>query len=34
VLGSGGTWQVTVTAQRNGAILASKHLSLDATGGM
>lgn len=34
VLGSGGTWQVTVTAQRNGAVLASKHFSIDATGGM
>lgn len=34
VLGSGGTWQVTITAQRNGAVLANKHLSVDATGGM
>jgi Cu(I)/Ag(I) efflux system membrane fusion protein/cobalt-zinc-cadmium efflux system membrane fusion protein len=33
-LGSGGTWQVTVTAQQNGQMLASKHLTVDATGGM
>ncbi|HZD92825.1 MAG TPA: efflux RND transporter periplasmic adaptor subunit [Candidatus Sulfotelmatobacter sp.] len=33
-LGSGGTWQVTVTAQRNGRIIASKQLTLNATGGM
>ena len=33
-LQSGGTWQVTVTAQQNGAVIASKHLSIDATGGM
>lgn len=33
-LQSGGTWQVTVTAQQNGAVTATKHLSIDATGGM
>jgi Cu(I)/Ag(I) efflux system membrane fusion protein/cobalt-zinc-cadmium efflux system membrane fusion protein len=33
-LGSGGTWQVTVTAMQNGQTLASKHLTLNATGGM
>jgi Cu(I)/Ag(I) efflux system membrane fusion protein/cobalt-zinc-cadmium efflux system membrane fusion protein len=33
-LGSGGTWQVTVTATHNGQVLVSKHLTLNATGGM
>jgi Cu(I)/Ag(I) efflux system membrane fusion protein/cobalt-zinc-cadmium efflux system membrane fusion protein len=33
-LGSGGTWQVTVTAIQNGQVIASKHLTLNATGGM
>jgi len=33
-LGSGGTWQVTVTAEQGGNILLSKHLNLTATGGM
>ena len=33
-LGSGGTWQVTVTATQNGQAIASKHLTLNATGGM
>jgi Cu(I)/Ag(I) efflux system membrane fusion protein/cobalt-zinc-cadmium efflux system membrane fusion protein len=33
-LGSGGTWQVTVTAMQNGQVIASKHLTLNATGGM
>ena len=33
-LGSGGTWQVTVTARQNGQILASKKLTVKATGGM
>jgi YtkA-like len=33
-LGSGGTWQVTVTATQNGQTIASKHLTLNATGGM
>jgi Cu(I)/Ag(I) efflux system membrane fusion protein/cobalt-zinc-cadmium efflux system membrane fusion protein len=33
-LGSGGTWRVTVTAQKNGQLIATKQLSVDATGGM
>ena len=33
-LGSGGSWQVTITAQQNGQTLASKQLSVSATGGM
>jgi len=33
-LGSGGTWQVTVTVQRGGRTLATKQLSMSATGGM
>jgi YtkA-like len=33
-LGSGGTWQVTVTAIQNGQVIVSKHLTLNATGGM
>jgi Cu(I)/Ag(I) efflux system membrane fusion protein/cobalt-zinc-cadmium efflux system membrane fusion protein len=33
-LGSGGTWQVTVTASQNGQVIVSKHLTLNATGGM
>jgi len=33
-LGSGGTWQVTVRAQQNGQTIASKQLTLNATGGM
>lgn len=33
-LESGGTFQVTVTVQRNGQVLATKHLTVDATGGM
>jgi RND family efflux transporter MFP subunit len=33
-LGSGGTWQVTVVAQKNGQTIASKQLSVNATGGM
>jgi RND family efflux transporter MFP subunit len=33
-LQTGGTWQVTITAQRNGQTIASKQLSLSATGGM
>jgi Cu(I)/Ag(I) efflux system membrane fusion protein/cobalt-zinc-cadmium efflux system membrane fusion protein len=34
VLGSGGTWQVTITAQHNGQTIANKQLSVNATGGM
>ena len=33
-LGSGGTWQVTITAQQNGQTLASKQMNVSATGGM
>ena len=33
-LGSGGTWQVTITAVHNGQTIANKQLSVDATGGM
>jgi len=33
-LGSGGTWQVTIMAQQNGQILASKQMNVSATGGM
>ncbi len=33
-LDSGGTWQLTVTAVKNGAVLATKQQSLNAEGGM
>jgi RND family efflux transporter MFP subunit len=33
-LGSGGTWQVTITARQNGAVIAAKQLTVNATGGM
>jgi Cu(I)/Ag(I) efflux system membrane fusion protein/cobalt-zinc-cadmium efflux system membrane fusion protein len=33
-LGSGGTWQVTITAQQNGQTIANKQISVNATGGM
>ncbi len=33
-LGSGGTWQVTITAIQNGQTIADKQLTVDATGGM
>jgi RND family efflux transporter MFP subunit len=33
-LGSGGTWQVTITAQKNGQTIAIKQLRMNATGGM
>jgi Cu(I)/Ag(I) efflux system membrane fusion protein/cobalt-zinc-cadmium efflux system membrane fusion protein len=33
-LESGGTWQVTILAKKNGQAVASKQLSLNATGGM
>jgi len=33
-LGSGGSWQVTVRAQKDGQTIASKQLTLNATGGM
>jgi hypothetical protein len=33
-LDSGGTWQVTILAKKNGQAVATKQLSLNATGGM
>jgi nitrogen fixation protein FixH len=33
-LQNGGTWQVTVTVQRGGQTIATKQLSVSATGGM
>lgn len=33
-LGSGGTWQVTITARQNGTVITSKQLTVNATGGM
>ncbi len=33
-LESGGTWQVTILAKKNGQVIASKQVSVDATGGM
>jgi Cu(I)/Ag(I) efflux system membrane fusion protein/cobalt-zinc-cadmium efflux system membrane fusion protein len=33
-LGSGGTWQVTITAVQNGQTIANKQLNVNATGGM
>jgi membrane fusion protein, copper/silver efflux system len=33
-LGSGGTWQVTITARKNGQVIVSKQLNVNATGGM
>ena len=33
-LGSGGTWQVTISVQKNGQTIATKQLSVNATGGM
>jgi membrane fusion protein, copper/silver efflux system len=33
-LGSGGTWQVTIVARQNGTVIASTHLTVNATGGM
>jgi hypothetical protein len=33
-LASGGTWSVTVTVQRGGQTIATKQLSVSATGGM
>ena len=34
VLPSGGAWQVTITAQKNGQTIAAKQLRVNATGGM
>jgi RND family efflux transporter MFP subunit len=33
-LGSGGTWRVTISAQKNGQLIATKQLRVNATGGM
>ena len=33
-LGSGGTWQVTITAQKGGHVIATKHLRVNVEGGM
>jgi len=33
-LGSGGTWQVTITAEQNGKLILSKRMNVSATGGM
>jgi Cu(I)/Ag(I) efflux system membrane fusion protein/cobalt-zinc-cadmium efflux system membrane fusion protein len=33
-LESGGTWQVTITARRSGQVIASRQMSVIATGGM
>jgi Cu(I)/Ag(I) efflux system membrane fusion protein/cobalt-zinc-cadmium efflux system membrane fusion protein len=33
-LGSGGTWQVTISAKKNEQILATKQMNVSATGGM
>ena len=33
-LGSGGTWQVTIAAQKSGQTIATKQLRVNATGGM
>jgi Cu(I)/Ag(I) efflux system membrane fusion protein/cobalt-zinc-cadmium efflux system membrane fusion protein len=33
-LGSGGTWQVTLTAQQNGRMIGARHFTLNAEGGM
>jgi len=33
-LGSGGTWQVTLSVQKSGEVIATKQLSVNATGGM
>jgi Cu(I)/Ag(I) efflux system membrane fusion protein/cobalt-zinc-cadmium efflux system membrane fusion protein len=33
-LGSGGTWQVTISAQKSGQVIGTKQLRVNATGGM
>jgi hypothetical protein len=33
-LGSGGTWQVTLTEQQNGRVIGSRRFTLNAEGGM
>jgi len=32
-LGSAGTWQVTLTAQKNGRVIGTRHFTLNAEGG-
>jgi nitrogen fixation protein FixH len=34
MLGSGGIWEVTITAQQNGQTIAAKKLTVKATGGV
>jgi Cu(I)/Ag(I) efflux system membrane fusion protein/cobalt-zinc-cadmium efflux system membrane fusion protein len=33
-LESGGTWQVTIAARKNGQVIANKQMDVNATGGM
>jgi Cu(I)/Ag(I) efflux system membrane fusion protein/cobalt-zinc-cadmium efflux system membrane fusion protein len=33
-LQSGGTWQVTIAARKNGQVIANKQMDVNATGGM
>ena len=33
-LGSGGTYQATISAQKNGQVIGAKQLRVNATGGM
>ncbi len=33
-LSSGGTWQVTITARVGGKVIGTKHLTMNAEGGM
>jgi len=33
-LGTGGTWQVTITAEQGGKLILTKRLNITATGGM
>jgi Cu(I)/Ag(I) efflux system membrane fusion protein/cobalt-zinc-cadmium efflux system membrane fusion protein len=33
-LGSGGTWQVALSVQKSGQVIATKQLRVNATGGM
>ena len=33
-LETGGTWQITITVSKAGQVLATKHLTINATGGM
>jgi Cu(I)/Ag(I) efflux system membrane fusion protein/cobalt-zinc-cadmium efflux system membrane fusion protein len=34
MLGSGGTWQVIISVQKNGQVIATKQLRVNSTGGM